>query len=393
MLDFVVLCPEVNSGRMYAGVGSGPLHAAAAGWEGLAADLAASAESFSSVISSTTSGGSWRGVGASAMTAQATPYVSWLHATAAAAGEAAAAVRSAAGAFESARAATVHPEAVAANRTLLANLVASNVLGLNSAAIAATEAQYGQMWAQDVAAMAGYQAAVQAVSERLAPFTAPPSKGGATPTTPVVNPSFTPTGSGLTPTGGITPTGGHGGSAAPPTPGTGGSGAGGTAMSMVASLVEEGAMTGASMAMMPLTSMMGGGATAAPADTAAAAGLADAPALAGVGAGLGAPVSAGLGSAHPIGGLSVPPSWAAPIAAEAGAGVPALAGGVGANAVPAAGVTGAPMGGMPMMPMGGAGAPMAAAAGAAGMPGAGGAGRGWPIDASRSSVVPRLGVG
>ncbi|WP_301150435.1 PPE domain-containing protein, partial [Mycobacterium simiae] len=57
VLDFVVLCPEVNSGRMYAGVGSGPLHAAAAGWAGLAADLSASAESFSSVITQTTEGG------------------------------------------------------------------------------------------------------------------------------------------------------------------------------------------------------------------------------------------------------------------------------------------------------------------------------------------------
>ncbi|WP_435825431.1 PPE domain-containing protein, partial [Mycobacterium simiae] len=55
-MDFVVLCPEVNSGRMYAGVGSGPLHAAAAGWAGLAADLSASAESFSSVITQTTEG-------------------------------------------------------------------------------------------------------------------------------------------------------------------------------------------------------------------------------------------------------------------------------------------------------------------------------------------------
>ena len=38
-MDFAVLPPEVNSGRMYAGAGSGPLMAAAAAWDGLAAEL------------------------------------------------------------------------------------------------------------------------------------------------------------------------------------------------------------------------------------------------------------------------------------------------------------------------------------------------------------------
>ncbi|MCV7029324.1 PPE family protein, partial [Mycobacterium sherrisii] len=38
-MDFAMLPPEVNSGRMYAGAGSGPLMAAAAAWDGLAAEL------------------------------------------------------------------------------------------------------------------------------------------------------------------------------------------------------------------------------------------------------------------------------------------------------------------------------------------------------------------
>ena len=38
-MDFAVLPPEINSGRMYAGAGSGPLVAAAAAWEALAAEL------------------------------------------------------------------------------------------------------------------------------------------------------------------------------------------------------------------------------------------------------------------------------------------------------------------------------------------------------------------
>ena len=38
---------------------------------------------------------------------------------------------------------------IAANRSLLATLVATNFLGINTPAIAATEAQYAEMWVQD----------------------------------------------------------------------------------------------------------------------------------------------------------------------------------------------------------------------------------------------------
>ena len=53
---------------------------------------------------------------------------------------------------------TVPPPVIAANRTQLASLIATNVLGQNTPAIAANEAQYGEMWAQDAAAMYGYAA-------------------------------------------------------------------------------------------------------------------------------------------------------------------------------------------------------------------------------------------
>lgn len=50
------------------------------------------------------------------------------------------------------------PKAVVADRTLLTTLITTNFLGHNAPAIAATEAHYGEMWAQDVAAMLGYSA-------------------------------------------------------------------------------------------------------------------------------------------------------------------------------------------------------------------------------------------
>ena len=59
-----------------------------------------------------------------------------------------------AAAFEAARAATVDPSLVAANRSAVVRLVVSNLFGQNAPAIAAVEGQYEQMWAADVAAMA-----------------------------------------------------------------------------------------------------------------------------------------------------------------------------------------------------------------------------------------------
>ena len=51
MVDFGALPPEVNSGLMYAGAGSGPMVAAAAAWDGLAAELGSAATSYRAVVS------------------------------------------------------------------------------------------------------------------------------------------------------------------------------------------------------------------------------------------------------------------------------------------------------------------------------------------------------
>jgi PPE-repeat protein len=54
-MDFGALPPEINSGRMYAGPGSGSLLAAAAAWDGLAEHLYSTAASYGEVISGLTS--------------------------------------------------------------------------------------------------------------------------------------------------------------------------------------------------------------------------------------------------------------------------------------------------------------------------------------------------
>ena len=169
LMDFLVLRPEVNSSRMFSGTGSGPMLAAARAWDGLAGELHSAASSFGSVVSGLSSG-PWQGPSAAAMREAAAPYVTWLTAAASQALQSATQVRAAAGAFEAAFAATVHPAVVAANRAQLVSLARSNMLGLNAPAIAAVEADYEQMWAQDVAAMVGYHAAASAAAGQLMPW-------------------------------------------------------------------------------------------------------------------------------------------------------------------------------------------------------------------------------
>jgi PPE-repeat protein len=171
-MDFAMLPPEINSGRMYAGPGAGPMLAAAGAWDGLASELYSTASSYGSVISELTAG-TWLGPTSVSMASAASPYVAWLSATAAQADEAATQAKSAAAAYEAAFAMTVHPAVIAANRSLLMTLVATNFFGQNTPAIAATEAHYAEMWAQDATAMYGYSGASSAAST-LTPFTPPP---------------------------------------------------------------------------------------------------------------------------------------------------------------------------------------------------------------------------
>ena len=170
-MDFGALPPEVNSARMYAGPGDGPMLAAAAAWDGLAADLHSTAASYQSVITALTAG-AWQGPASASMAAGVAPYLRWLSATAAQCEQVANQARSAASAYESAFAMTVPPPLIAVNRAQLMALVATNFLGQNTPAIMATEAHYGEMWAQDAAAMYGY-AASSAVASTLTPFMPP----------------------------------------------------------------------------------------------------------------------------------------------------------------------------------------------------------------------------
>ena len=172
MLDFGLLPPEVNSGRMYSGPGPGPLLAAAEAWDSLAAELGFAANGYGATLAELTSN-SWVGPTSAAMTSAVTPYIDWVSTTAAQAEETANHARAAVAAYEAAFAMTVPPPVIAANRALLAALVATNFLGQNTPAIMMTEALYAEMWAQDAAAMYGY-AGASVTAATVTPFVQPP---------------------------------------------------------------------------------------------------------------------------------------------------------------------------------------------------------------------------
>ncbi len=189
-MDFGVLPPEINSARMYGGPGSGPMLATAFAWDQLARELNTSAACCRAVIAGLATD-AWRGPSSATMTGAAGRYVDWLHATAGQAEQTAVAVRAAAAAYQTAWAATVSPPLIEANRLQLKTLIATNFFGQNSPAIAATEADYERMWAQDAAAMHSYAVSASAAST-LTPFSAPPAvttTAAATPTAATVDPA------------------------------------------------------------------------------------------------------------------------------------------------------------------------------------------------------------
>jgi PPE-repeat protein len=162
-MDFATLPPEINSARMYAGPGPDSMTAAARAWERVATRL------FTAMADCRAVATKW-----APMTEAATAYLDWLSATGIQAERAAAQAMAAASAFKSARAATVPPPVIEANRAELRSLARANCLAHTSPAIADTDAAYERMWAQDTGAMYAY-ARESAAASALGSFAAPPA--------------------------------------------------------------------------------------------------------------------------------------------------------------------------------------------------------------------------
>ncbi len=117
--------------------------------------------------------GSWTGPSSESMVSAVAPYLQWTRTVAVQCEEAATRAIAAAAAYETAFAMTVPPPAIVANRVRLARLIATNFLGQNTPAIAVTEAEYSEMWAQDATAMYNYAVSAASASA-VNVFTSPP---------------------------------------------------------------------------------------------------------------------------------------------------------------------------------------------------------------------------
>ncbi|MGB9221784.1 PPE family protein [Mycobacterium sp.] len=394
---FSWLPPEINSALIFGGAGSGPLFATAEAWAGLASELGASAASFDSVIAALT-GGPWAGPASVSMAAAATPYVGWLSGAAAQAQLASSQAVAAATAFETALTSTVHPAAVDTNRLSLTSLIATNFLGQNTPAIAATEFDYVEMWAQDVAAMLGYHAGATSVATTLTPFSLPPTDlaGLASGVTAQMSGAVAALGATVAP---VADEAAVAASALVV-------GVQSLASSVPISSLSQVAQIGmypASMLISPMMSLAqsaNAGSAASLAGATAAGVGADMPKLVGdvspaahgvggVGGLGGGGMGAGLGQARLVGAMSVPPTWQGSMpkgmSTAAMSGLGAMNPAAMAQAAQATGA-----GGMPMMPM-----PMGMGGAGAGMP-PGMMGRGGAnphVVQNRPSVIPRTGVG
>jgi PPE-repeat protein len=172
-MSFSLIPPEINSALMYQGAGSGPLLEAATAWDGLAADLEATATQYQTAITNLTTG-TWLGPSSAHMAAAAEPYIGWLQSTAAEAAQTGAQAKAAAGAYQTAYASMVPPPVIAANRAELTTLVSNNFLGQNTGAIAQNEAEYLDMWIQDALGMDTYNLNSTGASSALPTQTAAP---------------------------------------------------------------------------------------------------------------------------------------------------------------------------------------------------------------------------
>lgn len=377
---FVFFPPEINSALIVGGPGSGPLSEAASAWDGLAIELSSSASSFHTVVSDL-AGGPWMGPSSVSMTVAAAPYVQWLIIAAAQAEVAAMQARLAALAFEGAVVATVPLPAVLANRARLIFLIATNFLGQNTGAIAETELEYVEMWAQDVAAMLGYHAAAQSVAQTLPMFSVPPATlgGGASSaglgglaglvTAPLdfasqlfqglsslgtafasqlqsVVTALSPAVSSLTSLITSTPV------ATLSTVAQAGMYPATALMTPVATLAHSAGPAAAPAATAPAPALVSAASAPVGAPHSAASSISDLPPLAGGGLGALGVATAGLGSARFVGAMSVPATWqgsmpayiAAPAMSGAGGAAPASA----ATAASAGSSSGVPVTAMPV---------------------------------------------
>lgn len=165
------LPPEMNTARLMAGAGPGPMLEAAAGWEALGNALEAQSVGLATTL--VTLQGLWAGASSERAIAAITPMVAWLNDSAAKSQQRAAQASAQAAAYLTALAATPTLIDIVVNHVTRAVLVATNFFGINMMPIGANETDYFvRMWNQAAIAMDIYQeeTLVNTVFEPLLPM-------------------------------------------------------------------------------------------------------------------------------------------------------------------------------------------------------------------------------
>ena len=370
--------PEVASGLVYTGPQAAPLAAAATAWQALAADLGATATAMQTAVANLVGGGgTWAGPSSVSMGAAGEQHVQWLVQTAAQAEETAAMAGQAAMIVEAVYTGVAPPPLIAANRAALVTLIGTNFMGCNAGPIAANQAQYQGMWAQDSTALYSFAGDSAATVGGLMPFI---------PIPPTVNPAGAADQAVSVSQAAAQAAGNAGEKAASATNQLGGntsSTAGGASdiMSMAPQFLSSVPQVLQGMAqplmsgMNPMQSLsgfqsllspfmsglggsgMGGAPALASATSPLSSGLGGAGGgLGGIGGGAGG-LSSALGGAPKLGGLSVPATWAASAQGAGGANsaTSATSGISATSAAAPGGAAGAGGMGAPMGAMGGRG--------------------------------------
>ncbi|MBS9532797.1 PPE family protein [Mycobacterium sp. M1] len=152
--------PELNTFRLQAGAGEGPMLQAAAGWEALALAMTTQAMELGAALASLAA--AWQGTANERAVTATMPMVVWLEMLALQAQKRAIQAAAQAASYATAFATTPQLPEIFQNQITHAVLEATNFLGCNIPPIGVNEMDYARMWALAAAVMDGYEVESQA---------------------------------------------------------------------------------------------------------------------------------------------------------------------------------------------------------------------------------------